>query len=230
MNTKALVCSGVILLVAVTLFAGQVPPMETTSPTAAQTKVGGEPVVRRAFSATIRELGIVVEEVPGLVSYHLPLLRPGAMISNIDPQGAASKVGLRAGDVIVAVNHRLLQSPHELQEALATSRQSVLRILAYQAGHPIEVTVQGTAAVAVIAPVQVPATGLRTNVQAFNMNLPQGSLSVTGTNGQYKLEARIPDSTGRVKLIQQAGTIQQMREITDQLPEPLRTLAKERLK
>ena len=76
--------------------------------------LGGE----RNGTASRGRLGVSVQEVtPDLAEYFA--VTSGVMVASITPGSAAAKAGLKAGDVITAVNGKAVSSPNELVQALS---------------------------------------------------------------------------------------------------------------
>jgi len=76
--------------------------------------------------------GMTVEPITPEIARQLDLDRDtrGAVITDVDPSGAAASAGLREGDVIQQVNGRAVRSVDEVRSALsaATGKPSVLLI------------------------------------------------------------------------------------------------------
>jgi len=78
------------------------------------------------------KFGMTVQPITPAIARQLELDRDtrGAVITNVDPSGAAASAGLREGDVIQQVNGRAVRSADEVRSALnaSTGKPSVLLI------------------------------------------------------------------------------------------------------
>ncbi len=78
------------------------------------------------------KFGMTVEPITPEIARQLDLDRDarGAVITNVDPSGAAASAGLRAGDVIQQINGRAVRSVDDVRGALnaSTGKPSVLLI------------------------------------------------------------------------------------------------------
>ncbi|SET22060.1 S1C family serine protease [Stigmatella erecta] len=89
-------------------------------------------------------MGITVEDFsPGMVSeFGLEGSRPGVVVSGVAEQGPAGRAGLRAGDVIVALNAQPVARAHKLRWQVSSrgaGRSVVLQVR--RGGHPLKLRV-----------------------------------------------------------------------------------------
>jgi Do/DeqQ family serine protease len=98
---------------------------------------GGGSAVRRPW------LGAKLQPVTSEISESLGLPRPaGALVASVFPQSAAARAGLKAGDVIVAVDEQAVDDPHAFDYRFVTKslgRTAQLRVL--RGGKEMQVTV-----------------------------------------------------------------------------------------
>ncbi len=88
-------------------------------------------------------LGAEFQEVTPQIAESLGLLRPaGALIAEVAPRGPAARAGLRAGDVVLAIDGRYIEHPDALGFRLATigpGGVAVLRVLSRGRERDVEV-------------------------------------------------------------------------------------------
>ena len=68
-------------------------------------------------------LGVNVQQVDGDLAEYFGV-KSGVLVASVQPDSAAAKAGLKAGDVITAVNGKAVTSPGELVAALPSSEAS----------------------------------------------------------------------------------------------------------
>lgn len=96
----------------------------------------------REFGSVKRAiLGVRISEVTAPMARRLKLAAPeGVLIQDVNPGGAAEMAGLRANDVITAINGQPVRGIPELQEFVARYRPgNVVTISFYRSGAPREV-------------------------------------------------------------------------------------------
>ncbi|WP_163559831.1 DegQ family serine endoprotease [Halomonas sp. NO4] len=84
-------------------------------PETEQASAGGSPSEPSAQA----RLGIAVEGLDDAEREQLGI-EGGVMVSDVDPRGAAAAAGIRPGDVIVSLDHRLVESPSQLAELVGS--------------------------------------------------------------------------------------------------------------
>ena len=91
--------------------------------------------------------GVAVEDIAPQMrrQLNLPARLKGAIVSNVEPDSAAAKAGLRAGDVVLEINKQQVTSAQEAAElsAKADSKKTLLRL--YSRGSTIFMVVDETA-------------------------------------------------------------------------------------
>lgn len=209
---------GTLLTVAI-LANGEQPQRPQTQPLDA---AAGPLTQQLPESLTHEHLGVRVEATPDILVLHMPLFKHAALVAEVRPQSLAEMHQICPGDVILAVDGRLLRSPAEL---IGLVPQDLVVI---HAGQPRHVQLGTLAAPQRPQFLLHPPAG--TTLKAVSLNGPQGSVNLTGMNGLYKLEARFPTSNGNNQVVQQEGSLQQVLTAINQLPEPLRQATLERLK
>jgi serine protease Do len=68
-------------------------------------------------------IGVAIQPVDAALAKAFKMSEPhGALVGNVDPQGPASKSGLKAGDIIVSLNGKKLEDPKALRMAVAMTK------------------------------------------------------------------------------------------------------------
>ena len=70
-------------------------------------------------------------------------VKEGVLVSSVDEGSAAAKAGLQAGDVILAVNGRMVRNPADVRMALMTSAGSTLDLRIVREKRELTLTVRG---------------------------------------------------------------------------------------
>lgn len=86
-------------------------------------------------------LGIVAEELEGQLAEYFGVER-GVLVRSVSPGSPADKAGVKAGDVIVAVNGRRVSSPRELSRELRELDSGRATLKLVRKGKEMEVTVE----------------------------------------------------------------------------------------
>lgn len=90
--------------------------------------------VRRSLGAKVADAGRYV--LPGGTRAE------GALVGGVNPSSAAERAGLKVGDVIVAVDDRVITSVDELSEALTAAKTDSVKLILARGTTRREVTVQ----------------------------------------------------------------------------------------
>ena len=85
-------------------------------------------------------IGVSIEEVNSSTAKAVGLDRPtGVIIQKVVEGGAASKVDLKAGDIILKINEKEINQPNELQSFVASQRAgSEVKLLIFRGGKKLE--------------------------------------------------------------------------------------------
>jgi serine protease Do len=68
-------------------------------------------------------IGVAIQPVDAALAKAFQMKEPhGALVGNVDPQGPASKSGLKAGDIIVSLNGKKVEDPKALRMAVAMTK------------------------------------------------------------------------------------------------------------
>ncbi|MCA9127914.1 MAG: hypothetical protein KDB22_12550 [Planctomycetales bacterium] len=173
--------------------------------------------IKQEKQTSLGSLGITLQPVPALLSYHVPIATGGMLVEGLDPRSPLTQFGLSCGDVILALNGQRSTEFDLATAALRNGENSLLVVHCGQAGWIV--FVNGS---------PMPQANSHSSV-AVNLATPHGSVAVTGVNGFYHLEARFPNASGQQTSIKGEGTIVQLQSLIAQLPQPLQNMVMQRI-
>ena len=129
-------------------------------------------------------LGVGLEEVDDAVAYHLKLQDDlGVLVSQVAPGSPAAEAGMKAYDVIVAIDGRPIYTPRAVQQT----------IMLHQAGERVDLTLRRGAEEVVVAATLTP----RPQMVRPGPRLPPGQHPHVGS-GAVPRQGQVPGPDGNI--------------------------------
>jgi serine protease Do len=122
-----------------------VPPMPPIPPLEPLIREKIDGATRHMFIERPGRLGITFQELSGQLARYFKVEDGSLLVSDVDADSAAAKAGLKAGDVIVAVNGKPVTRGQELREQVAKADDGAQIALGVQReGKPLDLKVTVT--------------------------------------------------------------------------------------